>query len=175
LRNLAAIFGFPVGVSDHSLDPCLIPALGTVMGASVIEKHFCISRNDPGLDDPIALPAKPFAEMVQSVRRAEKECPEKTLDAIRNEYGRNLVEKILGDGVKRLAPSELKNYERTNRSVHALRDIAEGETICENMIASLRTEKILRPGLDPSWETKIIGRKARAFIPAGEGIRLEDI
>ena len=86
-----------------------------------------------------------------------------------------MIESVLGDGIKRLAPSELANYERTNRSIHALQDIAEGETICRDMIASLRTEKILRPGLKPHWEKRIIGRKAKTFIPAGEGIRFDDI
>ena len=175
LGNLKAVFGVPVGISDHSLDPCLIPALGTAMGASVIEKHFCLSRSDPGLDDPIALPPDAFRQMVQAVRCAEKESQENTIYALRSEYGDELVESILGDGIKRLASSELENYERTNRSVHALIDIAEGQSIRREMIASLRTEKNLRPGLPPKWEELIIDRKARMFIPAGEGIRFEDI
>jgi len=41
--------------------------------------------------------------------------------------------------------------------------------------AVLRTEKNLRPGLDPCWEKDIEGRAARNPIPAGEGIRFEDI
>jgi sialic acid synthase SpsE len=145
------------------------------MGAAVVEKHFCLSRDDPGLDDPIALPPAPFGQMVKALRDAEKAGADETLDLMYLEYGRELVDRILGDGVKRLAPSERANYERTNRSVHAMIDIAEGETIEKNMIASLRTEKILRPGLPPSWEEKIIGRKAGRFIPAGEGIRFEDL
>jgi len=116
-----------------------------------------------------------FARMAASVRRAEKSGPEETLAALSRERGRDLVESILGDGVKRLAPSEKASYERTNRSVHALRDIQEGETIDQTMIAVLRTEKILRPGLPPSWEERIIGRRARKFIPSGEGIRFEDV
>ncbi|MCL2472212.1 MAG: N-acetylneuraminate synthase family protein, partial [Treponema sp.] len=141
----------------------------------VIEKHFCLSREDPGLDDPIALPPDLFAKMTSSVRRAEKTGSEETIRAMYSERGEDLVEAILGDGVKRLAPSEKANYARTNRSIHALVDIREGETIEKAMIASLRTEKILRPGLPPSWESRIIGRRARAFIPAGEGIRFEDV
>jgi sialic acid synthase SpsE len=175
LESLSSVFGVSVGVSDHSLDPCLVPVLAAAMGASVVEKHFCLSRDDPGLDDPIALPPASFGEMVKALREAEKAGAGSTLDAMRAEHGRELVEGILGDGVKRLAPSEKANYERTNRSIHALRDITEGEVIEKNMIASLRTEKILRPGLPPKWEEKIVGRKAKNPIPSGEGIRFEDI
>ena len=175
LSSLRAIFGVPIGVSDHSLDPCLVPVLSSAMGAVAIEKHFCLSRQDPGLDDPIALPPAPFAQMVKAVRWAEKIGPEEAIAALAQERGRDLVERVLGDGVKRLAASEMANYERTNRSIHALREIQEGEIIEKEMIACLRTEKILRPGLPPSWEERIVGRPARQRIPAGEGIRLEDI
>ncbi|GHV62895.1 spore coat protein [Spirochaetia bacterium] len=175
LGNLAGIFGVSVGVSDHSPDPELVPALGTALGAAVIEKHFCLSRDDPGLDDPIALPPAGFAQMVRAVRRAQELGPEETIKVYRRERGADLVEAILGDGIKRLAPSEKANYERTNRSLHALRAIGRGETIAAADIGILRTEKILRPGLPPSWEQKIIGRRAQNFIPAGEGVRFEDI
>jgi sialic acid synthase SpsE len=175
LGNLSRIFGVSVGVSDHSLDPELVPALGAAMGAAVIEKHFCLSRDDPGLDDPIALPPAAFGQMVRAVRRAQDAGPEETIRAISRERGAELAAAVLGDGIKRLAPSEKANYERTNRSIHALRDIAAGEIINRKDFEALRTEKILRPGLPPSWEQKIIGRKARNFIPAGEGIRFEDI
>jgi sialic acid synthase SpsE len=175
LRTLGGIFGVALGLSDHSLDPELVPVLGTAMGAAAVEKHFCLSRKDPGLDDPIALPPEDFARMVRAVRRASDLGGQAVLEAFRRERGTALVEAVLGDGVKRLAPSERANYERTNRSVHAVRDIAEGETIEPGMTAVLRTEKTLRPGLPPGWEAKITGRKARRFIPAGEGIRFEDI
>jgi sialic acid synthase SpsE len=175
LRSLASVFGLPVGVSDHSLDPELVPALGTALGAAAIEKHFCLSRKDSGLDDPIALPPEEFQQMVRAIRRASELGGEETIAAFSRERGSGLVQAILGDGVKRLAPSEAANYKCTNRSLHALRDIREGEPITADMVAVLRTEKVLRPGLPPAWEAAIIGRKARGFIPAGEGIRLEDI
>jgi sialic acid synthase SpsE len=157
------------------MDPALVPVLAAAMGGAVIEKHFCLSRNDPGLDDPIALPPPGFAAMVKAVRRASEMGVEAVLEELSRERGRELVEAVLGDGVKRLAPSEKANYERTNRSIHALMDIKQGETITKEKIASLRTEKILRPGLPPSWEDAVIGRKAACFIPCGEGIRFEDL
>jgi sialic acid synthase SpsE len=145
------------------------------MGAAVIEKHFCLSREDPGLDDPIALPPAEFARMVQAVRRASSLGSDAALEALRRERGRDAVEAVLGDGVKRLAPSEQANYERTNRSIHALRDIPVGETLLAGDFAVLRTEKILRPGLPPSWEKRLAGRKTTQPIPNGEGIRFEDL
>jgi len=174
LRSLAAVFGVPVGVSDHSLDPELVPALAVTQGAAAIEKHFCLSRDDPGLDDPIALPPREFARMSAAVRRACDADPEETLARLRREHGAAKIEAVLGDGVKTLAPSERENHSRTNRSLHALRDISPGETIAAGDFAVLRTEKILRPGLPPSWADLIVGRTARRFIPAGEGIRFED-
>jgi sialic acid synthase SpsE len=175
LQSLAAVFGVPVGVSDHSLDPCLVPSLAICQGAAVIEKHFCLSRDDPGLDDPIALPPREFALMTKAIRQTAETDAAQTLANVSRDRGASMVEAVLGDGVKTLAPSERDNYERTNRSIHALRDIKPGEIIKEKDFAVLRTEKILRPGLAPSWAERICGRPARQFIPAGEGIRLEDI
>jgi sialic acid synthase SpsE len=175
LQSLASVFGVSAGVSDHSLDPCLVPSLAVCQGAAVIEKHFCLSRSDPGLDDPIALPPRDFALMSKAIRRAAETGAEKALEYVSRERGASLVEAVLGNGVKNLAPSEQDNYTRTNRSIHALRDINAGEIIRADDFAVLRTEKILRPGLAPSWEQCICGRTARQFIPAGEGIRFEDI
>ena len=175
LGGLSSVFGVPVGVSDHSLDPELVPALGVSQGASVIEKHFCLSRDGDGLDDPIALDPASFAKMVRAIREAEKAGPGECVAALCRERGREAVEAVLGDGVKRLAPSEEANYQRTNRSIHALGEIREGDIIGKGMYASLRTEKNLRPGLPPSWEERIEGRRAKQLIPAGEGIRFEDI
>jgi sialic acid synthase SpsE len=111
--------------------------------------------------------------MVQALRRAFTMEKEAVIAEIAGVYG--AVEKVLGDGVKRLAPSEKANYERTRRSIHALREIRQGETITGGMIAVLRTEKTLRPGLSPSWAERIIGKEAKNTVPSGEGIRCEDV
>jgi sialic acid synthase SpsE len=175
LPNLGGIFGCPVGLSDHTLDPVLVPVLGAALGAEALEKHFCLSRSDPGLDDPIALDPENFARMAAAVRRAASLERETIIKEIKEQYGEVPVEQVLGSGKKALAPSERANYGRTNRSIHALRDIEPGKTIDSGMIGVLRTEKILRPGLPPCWERRILGRKARTFVPAGEGIRFEDV
>ena len=175
LPNLSAIFGVAAGISDHSLDTRLVPLLALTQGAAAIEKHFCLSREDAGLDDLIALPPEEFALMVKDIKQAVKLGPQDTLAMIAEEYGQEKIEAVLGSGIKSLSPSEKENYERTKRSIHALYDIKAGGIIKAEDFAVLRTEKILRPGLPPSFAEKICGRTAQNFIPAGEGIRFEDI
>jgi len=175
LPSLASIFGVSVGVSDHSANAEIVPALAVAMGAVAIEKHFCLSKTDGGLDDPIALPPEDFSKMTQAVRRATDVGAQETIAYYSRKFGDDYVNQILGNGVKELAPSEKANYRLTNRSIHALRDIEAGEILKESDYAVLRTEKLLRPGLEPCWEKFIKGRIARNFIPAGEGIRFEDI
>jgi sialic acid synthase SpsE len=175
LASLGSVFGIPMGVSDHSLDPVLVPALSIASGAGIIEKHICLSREECGLDDPIALPPADFAAMARAIRAAEATAPKKTIAALAAEYGTAEVEAVLGDGVKRLAPSEAENYSRTNRSVHAMRRIEAGEAFAPSSLAILRSEKALRPGLDPELLPILIGRRALRGIPSGEGIEWEDV
>lgn len=175
LSSLASLFGLPVGVSDHSMDPVLIPTLSVAAGGIIVEKHICLSRKDPGLDDGIALPPESFADMVRAIRRAQALNPDETIAALKAEYGEAQIEASLGDGVKRLAPSESANYRRTNRSVHAVRAIRAGEVLAEVDLAVLRTEKVLRPGLDPELLPILTGRIAARDIPSGEGVEWADL
>jgi sialic acid synthase SpsE len=175
LSRLAGIFGLPVGVSDHSLDPVLVPALSIAAGGSIVEKHICLSREDPGLDDRIALPPAAFSEMVRAVRRAQARQPAETIAELEERFGASKVSAVLGDGVKRLAPSEERNYLRTNRSIHAMSEIRKGETFSEENLALLRTEKVLRPGLAPDLFPAVLGRLAHRDVESGQGIEWEDV
>lgn len=173
LPHLSALFNVKVGISDHSMDPILVPALSVYCGATVVEKHICLSRQGDGLDDPIALEPQQFAAMVQAVRTAEQQ-PTYLQDLIVH-YGQEKVDAVLGDGVKRLAPSEAANYGRSNRSICAVQDIAAGERLTTENTALYRVEKQLRPGLGPQFWPVILGRIVTHTIPAGEGICWQDI
>jgi sialic acid synthase SpsE len=175
LASLATVFGVEVGLSDHSLDPVLVPALAVLHGARVLEKHFTLSRAGAGLDDPIALEPAAFARMVATVRDAEAAGPAATLDRLEMEYGAGRVRLAIGSGVKDLAPSERANYRRTNRSIHAVGEIRAGDEITAEAVAVLRTEKVLRPGLAPEFLPVVLGRRAARDIPPGEGVTWEDV
>jgi sialic acid synthase SpsE len=141
----------------------------------MVEKHICLSRGDRGLDDPIALPPGAFGEMTRAIRRAQSRPPSETIAELEEGYGAEKVRSALGDGVKRLAPSEARNYLRTNRSIHATRGIRAGEVLSEGNLALLRTEKLLRPGLPPDLMGAVLGRAARRDIESGQGIAWEDV
>ncbi|MBO7174942.1 MAG: N-acetylneuraminate synthase family protein [Spirochaetaceae bacterium] len=178
LQNLEGIFGVEVGVSDHSLDPHLVPVLATACGAHFIEKHITLSRQTEGLDDPVALEPAQFASMVQRVRQWETpiknygcQCGASIImEELEEEYGKDRVQSVLGTGIKKLAPAERANYGRTNRSIHVLNDMKVGDIITQDSIAILRTEKILEPGLAPKYFSQIIGARLSKDIVAGQGV-----
>ena len=175
IDSLRRVLGIPVGLSDHSKDPVLVPALAVAHGACIVEKHFTLSRGGAGLDDPIALEPPEFRSMVAAIRRAEAEGSARTTRRLGKVYGDDRVRAVTGNGVKRLAASEQANYTRTNRSLHAARDIAMGARIDRSDLAVLRTEKVLRPGIGPEHLSKAIGATAKRHVPDGEGIEWADI
>ena len=175
LASLAAVLGVQVGISDHSLDPALVPVLAVMHGACAVEKHFTLSRTGVGLDDPIALEPGAFRQMVQRIREAEAVGPVASRSRLEREYGSARVSAVEGSGVKSLAPSEQANYTRTNRSLHAAREIAPGSILGEADVAILRTEKVLRPGIGPEYLDVVLGARAKRRIPDGEGIVWADL
>ena len=182
ITNLKNILGIETGVSDHSLDPSLVPVLSVLCGGTVIEKHITLSRKTEGLDDPVALEAEAFALMVHEVHQAEAALRhygqevgfKRALDQLSEQFGREKVEAALGDGIKKLAAAEETNYGRTNRSLHFMRAMKKGEIIGEGDIAILRTEKILTPGISPEYYDLMIGKKLSRDVEDGAGVQMED-
>lgn len=62
-----------IGLSDHSGNP-LIPALAVALGASVIECHLTLDRDQEGPDHRASLDPEGFGRMVENVRQAELAC-----------------------------------------------------------------------------------------------------
>lgn len=181
IRNLSNIFGVPCGVSDHSLDPVLVPCLSILCGAKVIEKHITLSRQTDGLDDPVALEPDQFALMVHIVHQTEatlrhygKETGiNRALQQMNEQFGELKVQKCLGDGVKRLAFAEINNYNRTNRSLHYMKNLRAGDFITQDDIQILRTEKILTVGESPAYYDLFIGKQLKQDVKSGEGVKFE--
>ena len=172
----------PEGEYILSLDAVLVPSLCAAQGGTVIEKHITLSRKTSGLDDPIALDEKDFALMCRAVKEAYtvieelggKHGKEEIIARMSGIYGTEKVQAVLGDGVKRLAPSEKQNYGRTNRSLHFTRALKAGEYVSPSDIAVLRTEKVLTPGISPEYARRITGARLVRSVTNGEGVQWED-
>jgi sialic acid synthase SpsE len=176
IPSLRAVFGVEVGLSDHSEDPALIPGLAVACGATVVEKHFTLSREGTGLDDPIAMDPAMFNRMAATIRRVDAV---RSLDPVHGsqrviaefsaEYGAKRVAAVLGDGVKRLAAREARFYRTTRRSLLAVGDLAAGHAITAGDVAPLRSEG-LAPGLEPRHAELVIGARLRRPVEAGGAI-----
>lgn len=175
LQTYAALFGIPVGISDHSLDPMLIPVLSVACGACVIEKHITLSKTTDGLDDPVALIPQDFKRMTEAVRKAEKMESKDCILLMSERYGSDRIERILGSGQKALAPSEYDNYGRTNRSIHFVKDLPAYAVIKEGDIALLRTEKVLSVGISSDFFDLALGAVLAKKAVCGEGLTWEHI
>ena len=180
IGTLKDYFGIECGVSDHSLDPVLVPVLSVACGGSVIEKHITLSRQTMGLDDPVALEPEQFALMVHTIHQTEatfrhygpKVGMERTVSQLSEQFGKEKVLAVMGDGIKKLAPAEQSNYGRTNRSLHYMRSMKKGEVIGQEDVAVLRTEKILTPGISPEYLDEVIGKTLACDVEDGEGVQL---
>ena len=183
MENLKNIFGIETGVSDHSLDPVLVPVLSVLCGGTVIEKHITLSRSTDGLDDPVALEGEQFALMCHVARQAEAVLnrygkdvgKQRILKELEENYEKEKIFSALGDGIKRLAESEKQNYGRTNRSLHYTRSLSKGDVISVSDIAVLRTEKILSPGISPAHLEKVLGSILQNDVTDGDGVKFSDI
>ena len=193
VETLSKIFGIPTGISDHSLDPVLVPVLSSAMGGVMVEKHITLSKKTDGLDDPVALEEEGFTQMCSALRQTDalfnryqrdieasgSTCRQnpalnQTIKQLSEQYGREKVKAVLGIGIKVLAESERANYGRTNRSLHYLREMNEGESISSGDVSVLRTEKVLSPGIAPDYLDMIQGAVLTRSVKAGDGVQFQD-
>ena len=139
-------FGLPVGLSDHTPGwECDVAA--TVLGATVIEKHFTLDKSMPGPDQKASLNPAEFAAMVTAVRHAEA---------------------ALGDGHKHLTASEAPNRAVARKSIVAAKPIAKGEVFtAENL-----TTKRPGDGVSPMRWYAVLGQAAPRDFAEDEKIEV---
>ena len=71
IPDMAARFGVPVGLSDHTLG-ISVPIAAVALGAAIVEKHLTLSRADGGPDGAFSLEPDELRAMVDGIRIAEK-------------------------------------------------------------------------------------------------------
>ncbi len=125
----------PVGLSDHSLGIGVAVAAAT-MGATAIEKHLTLRRADGGPDAGFSMEPEEFAAMVAAVRQAA--------------VARGRV--------------QYSKQGALSRGLWVRSDVAAGETITAEMIASARP----LGGLPAAYFDGLIGKRFARAMSAGD-------
>lgn len=133
LIDMQQRFGLVTGLSDHTLDNTVAIA-SVALGASIIEKHFTLDRNNGGPDDSFSLEPPELTHLCQSSKAAWRS---------------------LGQINYTIKPSETGNI-KFRRSLYFVKDIKKGETITPDCIRSIRPGF----GAPPKDYPKYIGKRA---------------
>ena len=131
-----------VGYSDHTLG-IEIPIAAVALGATIIEKHFTTDRSLPGPDHKASLEPAELTAMIDGIRK---------------------IEKALGDGVKRLMPSEITNLPIARKSIVASLPIKIGAIFTEHNLTAKRPGT----GVSPMEWNKLLGSTANKDYLADE-------
>ncbi len=149
------------GYSDHTINPeaggddplagLTVPLGATALGSCLIEKHVTDDPKRPGPDHPFAMRIDGnFKDMILGIRA---------------------MELALGDGKKRLMPSEKETVVIQRRGIYAVQAVKKGETIERSMLEYLRPAV----GLRPARMQSVVGKTAARDIPAGAPLKEDDI
>jgi pseudaminic acid synthase len=140
IPHLKSLFDVQVGLSDHTLGIGVAIA-SVALGATVIEKHFTLSRAEGGVDAAFSMEPAEMAHLVLEAERAIQ-----ALGTIR--YGATEAEKAS------------LSY---RRSLYIAQDLKSGDILTP---ASLRA---IRPGfgLSPKYYSMLLGRSVKCNVPKG--------
>ena len=139
-----------LGLSDHSKG--FIAVLGAVaLGARAIEKHFTDDTSRTGPDHGFSLDPDTWKEMVDATR---------------------ILERSLGDGVKRIEENEIEARIVQRRAYRYSRDIEEGHLIVESDLLPLRPCPV--GGVTPFQLGTIINRRISKGVEYDQLVRVQD-
>ena len=137
-------FDLPVGYSDHT-QGILAPVIAAARGASIIEKHFTLSRDLPGPDHLASLEPAELAAMIDQIRS---------------------VQASLGNGYKVPQANEWENRASVRQQVAAAHDLPAGHVLRRDDLITRR----LGQGLPASDLWRLIGKFTKRAFKAGEAI-----
>ncbi|OMC89144.1 pseudaminic acid synthase [Viridibacillus sp. FSL H7-0596] len=148
IPHMRELFDVQVGLSDHTMGTGVSVA-AVALGATVIEKHFTLSREDGGVDAAFSLEPAEMKALVEETERAWQALGKVT-------YGPTEKEK-----------ASLK----FRRSIYVSKDIKAGEKFTPANI------KIVRPGygLEPKYYEKVLDAPAKKEYKAGTPLTFDEI
>ncbi len=144
IPHMKELFNCRVGLSDHTLGVGAAVA-SIALGATVIEKHFTLSRADGGVDAAFSMEPDEFAQLVRECRTAYE---------------------ALGE--IHYAPQKQERESLAfRRSLYVVKDMRKGERFTEENVRSIRPGR----GLPPKYYDIVLGKTASREIVRGTAMQ----
>jgi N-acetylneuraminate synthase len=143
IPHMRSLFDCEVGLSDHTLGVGVAVA-SVALGATVIEKHFTLSRADGGVDSNFSMEPAEMATLVQETGRAWESMG-------RISYG----------------PTEAERASlQFRRSLYVVEDIAAGQVLTRDNLRAIRPGM----GLPPKYLDVVLGRTVARDLRRGTAL-----
>jgi N-acetylneuraminate synthase len=147
INTLHKELGLPVGYSDHT-NGVQASFAAVALGATIIEKHFTLSKEQEGPDHRASLEPEELVNLVRGIRQ---------------------VSSSLGSGVKSPQDCELGNISMARKSIVASREIEIGEEFTAYNVTTKRPGT----GISPVHWHEVLGKRATRHFKYDDEISLE--
>ncbi len=146
IPHMRELFGCEVGLSDHTMGVGVSVA-SVALGATVIEKHFTLSRADGGVDSAFSLEPEEMTSLVVETERAWQ-----ALGAV--SYG----------------PTEKERKSMAfRRSLYIVKDMKAGEILTAENLRAIRPGS----GLSPKFYDELLGKPVKTKVLRGTALTWE--
>lgn len=143
IPHMKQLFNCRVGLSDHTLGIGAAIA-GIALGATVIEKHFTISRAEGGVDSAFSMEPAEMKQLVDESSRAWQ---------------------AIGQVYYGISEQEKKSLQ-FRRSLYIVEDMKAGDVITEKNMRAIRPGL----GLSPKYYDIILGKKVKCDLKKGTAL-----
>lgn len=140
ITHMRELFGCEIGISDHTMG-IGVSVAAVALGATVVEKHFTMSRSDGGVDSTFSMEPHEMEQLVLESERAWQSIGQVS-------YGPT--------------GAELSSI-AYRRSLYVVRDVKAGEAL------TIENIRAIRPGLGlpPKYIELFIGKNIKSDVPRG--------
>lgn len=146
IPHLRELFGCEVGLSDHTMGVGVSVA-SVALGATVVEKHFTLSRADGGVDSSFSMEPAEMAQLVVETERAWQALGKVS-------YGATVAEK------KSL---------QYRRSLYIVKDVKAGDVLTTENVRAIRPGL----GLPTKYLEQVLGKAVKQDVKRGTALELK--